>query len=52
MTPALESVLVMIDIGSVDALCELLDSSVEKSALSAWLGLLLEAAAGEAVLAW
>jgi len=45
----------IIDIGPVEALCELLDSSVEKSALSAWLALLLEllleVAAGEAVLA-
>ena len=32
----------MIDIGSVEALCALLDWYVEKSSLSAWLALLLE----------
>jgi len=32
----------IIDIGSVEALCALLDWNVEKSSLSAWLALLLE----------
>jgi len=55
VTPAFESVLMIIDIGSVEALCALPDWNVEKSALSAWLALLLEllldVAAVEAVLA-
>ena len=49
--PAFESVLMIIDVGSVEALCALLDWNVEKSALSIWLALLLDAAAVGAVLA-
>ena len=50
--PALERVLMIIDIGSVDGLCALPDWKAEKSALSAWLALLLpEAAVVEALLA-